>query len=100
MAAYVDNVAIKWGGNTWCHLVADSLSELHEIARLLGLRRKWFQVSASYPHYDVTAKTRARALELGVLIGDRKQIIRCARTLKSELASVPKQPNQLDLFSL
>lgn len=98
MAAYVDSMAIKWRGNTWCHLVADSLKELHETARQLGLRREWFQAAASYPHYDLTTQTRARAIMLGVLIGDRRQIIRCARALKSELASVPKPPTQLDLF--
>ncbi|WP_151449179.1 DUF4031 domain-containing protein [Lacisediminimonas profundi] len=98
MAAYVDNVAIEWRGNAWCHLVADSLNELHEIARRLGLRHEWFQVSASYPHYDLTAQTRARAIALGVLVGDRRQIIQCARALKDELASVPKPPVQLDLF--
>lgn len=99
MAAYVDSVAIKWRGNTWCHLVADSLSELHETARRLGLRREWFQSAASYPHYDLTTQTRARAIELGVLIGDRRQIIRCARALKNELASVPQSSAQLQLFS-
>lgn len=99
MTAYVDNVAIKWRGKTWCHLVADSLNELHETARQLGLRREWFQATASYPHYDLTTQTRVRAIRLGVLLGDRRQIIRCARALKNELASVPQPPTQLDLFS-
>jgi hypothetical protein len=99
MAAYVDNVAIKWRGNTWCHLVADSLTELHMTARQLGLRREWFQAAASYPHYDLTTQTRARAIKLGVLMGDRRQIIRCARALKNELVSIPQPSTQLELFS-
>ncbi|WGG50468.1 DUF4031 domain-containing protein [Rugamonas sp. DEMB1] len=99
MASYVDNVAIEWRGNTWCHLVADSLDELHNVARRLGLKKEWFQANASYPHYDVTSQTRARALELGVLTGNRRQIIQCARALKNELASVSKAPAQLELFS-
>lgn len=99
MTAYVDSIAIKWRGNTWCHLVADSLNELHDTARQLGLRREWFQAAASYPHYDLTTQTRARAIKLGVLLGDRRQIIRCARALKIELATVPQSPTQLELFT-
>ncbi|WP_341539482.1 DUF4031 domain-containing protein, partial [Pseudomonas viridiflava] len=32
MTIYVDNVKIKWAGSEWCHLVADSLDELHSFA--------------------------------------------------------------------
>ncbi len=47
------------------HLRADTLNELHEFARTLGLRRAWFQGRASrFPHYDLTttnARRRAKA---------------------------------------
>ena len=84
MAVYVDNECIAWEGRRWCHLVADTLPELHDFARQLGLRRAWFQ-RASYPHYDVTAEIRARALGLGALHADRYQLMACCRKLKAEM---------------
>lgn len=85
MAVYVDNVCITWKGRQWCHLVADSLSELHTFARKLGLKRSWFQDRASYPHYDITVLVRRRALALGALHADKVLLLACCRKLKEEL---------------
>lgn len=85
MTVYVDNERIEWRGKLWCHLVADSLNELHEFAAALGLRRNWFQGKASYPHYDVTTSVRDRALLLGATPGTKVQIIASARRLREEL---------------
>ena len=74
-----------WRGKLWCHLVADSLDELHAFAGALGLKRSWFQERAAYPHYDVTTEVRDRALRLGALQGRKAQIIASARLLRSEL---------------
>lgn len=84
MSVYVDNARVWWRGEKWCHLVADSLEELHRFADQIGLRREWFQASASYPHYDLTMWRRQRALVFGALVGERRQIIRCAKKLKVE----------------
>lgn len=84
MTIYVDNVKIKWAGSEWCHLVADSLDELHSFASQIGLQRKWFQSSASYPHYDIKVSIRTKAILLGAVPGTRKQIIECAKKLKAE----------------
>ncbi|MGT2430927.1 DUF4031 domain-containing protein [Cupriavidus basilensis] len=85
MTIYVDDECIPWRGKQWCHLVADSLTELHDFARRLGLRRSWFQERSVYPHYDVTVSVRDKALVLGASIGDRSTIITCAKRLKAEL---------------
>lgn len=99
MAVYVDNVRIRWRGKLWCHLVADSLEELHSFAQQIGLKRHWFQETASYPHYDVTIETRQMALSVGALKGSRVTIIACARSMKAELLSKhKKQSAQLSLF--
>lgn len=71
-------------GRKWCHLVADSLDELHHFASQLGLKRRWFQLMASYPHYDIPVDLREKALRLGAKIADRRQIILAARRLKAE----------------
>lgn len=85
MTVYVDNERIPWRGKLWCHLVADSLEELHQFADRLGLRRSWFQGKSSYPHYDITTVVRERALRLGALPGSRLQMITSAKFLRSEL---------------
>jgi hypothetical protein len=101
MAIYVDNAKIEWRGKLWCHLVADTLGELHAFANRLGLQREWFQSHASYPHYDITTIARERALLLGAMIGDRRTVILCARKLKAELHDqniTDKVQMQLSLF--
>lgn len=51
-----------------CHLTTDGpLEELHEFAARLGLRREWFQEHRLAPHYDLTIKLRARAIERGAI---------------------------------
>ena len=84
---YVDDELIPWRGKLWCHLVADSLPELHDFARRLGLREAWFQTKSVYPHYDVTVSVRDRALIMGASMGDRQTIIASAKLLKHELTS-------------
>lgn len=85
MAVFVDNERIEWRGKLWCHLVAESIDELHGFAAQLGLRRSWFQGKASYPHYDVTTSIRERALALGAHPGSKTQIIASAKLLRAEL---------------
>lgn len=87
MAVFVDDERISWKGRRWCHLVADSLEELHQFADRLGLKRDWFQDKASYPHYDVTVSVRSRALRLGAQPADKAQVLACCRKLKAEFAS-------------
>lgn len=85
MPVYVDNECISWRGKLWCHLVADSLDELHGFAKRLGLKRGWFQEQTRYPHYDVTVQVRERALRLGALDGDRALVVSCSKRLRVEI---------------
>jgi hypothetical protein len=49
----------------WCHMWADSVSELHEMAIKLGLKKSWFQDKRILPHYDLTPNKRTKAIKLG-----------------------------------
>ena len=99
LAIYVDNVRILWRGRHWCHLVADSLDELHQFAHTLGLKRAWFQAHASLPHYDVTVEIRGIALIRGAVAADRRMLISRGRQLKLELAEKrTASESQLRLF--
>ncbi|HJU71729.1 MAG TPA: DUF4031 domain-containing protein [Paucimonas sp.] len=99
MAVYVDNVRIAWRGRHWCHLVADSLDELHRFARSLGLKRTWFHAHASLPHYDITIEIRVMALSRGAVAADRRTLVSRGRQLKLELhVSIARAESQLRLF--
>jgi hypothetical protein len=50
-------------GHRWCHMMADTEAELHEMADKIGMKRAWFQGD----HYDLTPKRRAAALLLGAV---------------------------------
>lgn len=69
MTVYVDDPIWPFRGMVMCHMVADSLDELHELAAQIGMKREWFQdlPKASHPHYDLNEERRALALELGAV---------------------------------
>ena len=49
----------------FCHLLADTRGELHEIADQLGIPRRFFQDHPYRWHHDLPAHVRPRAIELG-----------------------------------
>lgn len=77
MTVYVDEVR-QWPTRIRCfqagsaHLTADTLEELHALARRIGLRRAWFQ-DVRIPHYDLTASKRAAALAAGAVFVPAKE---------------------------
>ncbi len=56
-----------------CHMLADDEEELHAMAEAIGMKRAWFQrpPKTSFPHYDLTASRRAKAIALGAREVDR-----------------------------
>lgn len=62
MAVLVDPAVWPWRGRKWAHLASDhSYAELHEFAARLGIPRRAFQGD----HYDIPARLRQRAVDLG-----------------------------------
>ncbi len=83
MAVYVDAPFVagvqvgRLGPDTqWCHMIADTEDELHEMATAIGLKRAWFQdKSGKIPHYDLVPSKRKLALKRGAIeIGSRQFI--------------------------
>ena len=87
MAVYVDEAIFPFRGMLMCHMVADTLGELHEMADQLGIKRAWFQPT-SFPHYDLHEPARARALELGAVEISRRQIALFMRRKRAEWREV------------
>ena len=67
MTVYVDTARHPFRGYIMCHMIADTLDELHTMADKIGMERRWFQAppKASHPHYDIPETKRARALSFG-----------------------------------
>ena len=78
MSVYVDDYRGKFRRMICCHMMADTLDELHTMAEAIGMKREWFQHKGpgSLPHYDVCLTRRKRAIELGAIelpIADRRR---------------------------
>lgn len=87
MAVYLDNLNANFRGMIMCHMVANSLQELHSMAGSIGVQRKWFQdlSKSMYPHYDICLSKKKLALSLGAKIADKKTIVTRAKQLREEI---------------
>ena len=85
MAIYVDRARVLFKDRVWCHMMADSLDELHHFAQLMKIDARLFHRTASYPHYDITLQMRVMAIAYGAIDADRKTIIACGKKLKLQL---------------
>lgn len=63
---YVDDAFVERYGHRWCHLLADSVEELHNFAATIGLSLRAFHSTARIPHYDITVSQRRWVLAKGV----------------------------------
>lgn len=80
---YVDRLCDRgWKLGANCHLIADSLEELHEFASAIGMRRAWFQNAVSCPHYDLTTKRRAMAVLRGAVELPRVEFVMKVREIR------------------
>ena len=61
MSVYVDDMRAPFRRMIMCHMIADTEDELHAMAALIGVARKWYQGN----HYDVCLQMRALAVANG-----------------------------------
>lgn len=87
MTVCVDEMR-EYPSGRWCHMLSDQedLTELHEMATRIGLKRGWFQGrDPRHPHYDLRATKRIQAISLGAIeVTDEEMIRRCVRKEKNE----------------
>lgn len=69
MAVYVDDMNAQYGRMKMVHMLADSDSELHEMADKIGVNRKWWQSpeKTSGSHYDICLSKKALAIKNGAI---------------------------------
>lgn len=62
MTVYVDDAEIPYKGMIMSHMIADSHTELLEMAVKIGLKRHWLQCPGTYrEHFDISLTMRDRA---------------------------------------
>ena len=96
MAVYVDDMRAGFGRMVMCHMVADTLDELHAMADRIGVARRWYQGPpvTRMPHYDIALSKRALAVQAGAhQIQWREAPAVARRCLASMAESTP--PNAL-----
>lgn len=53
----------RFGRMVMCHMVADTEDELHAMARIIGVPRRWYQGD----HHDICRSKRERAIRAGAV---------------------------------
>jgi hypothetical protein len=68
----------------WCHMIADTLEELHAMAARIGMKREWFQDKGRTPHYDLTPGRRAAAVKAGAIECNRSVFVAHMKRIRGE----------------
>jgi Protein of unknown function (DUF4031) len=96
VACYVDTVrsypdaGLRY--TEFCHLLADTREELHELADQLGFPRRFFQDHAWRWHYDLPAHLRTEAIKLGAIEISRRDVALMLRARRMALAQPDDHP--------
>ena len=78
MAVYVDKEQNPFRGMVMCHMLADTLEELHDMADRIGMSRAWYQPKST-PHYDLCEDRRRLAIAYGAVEIDRPRTVQIIR---------------------
>ncbi len=83
MSVYVDNAIYPYGRMVMCHMIADTLDELHAMADRIGVARRHYQgpPKTQTPHYDICKAKRALAVKHGAIEADRRTMVDVRRRL-------------------
>ena len=76
MAVYIDNFQAAYRNMIMCHMIADTLNELHDMAEAIGIHRRHFQnKNRHHPHYDICRSKRELAIKLGAIELDCRELV-------------------------
>ena len=80
MTVYVDDPRHPLGRMKMCHMLADTVDELHDMAESLGLKLEWFQGD----HYDVSLAKRKLAVSMGAKEVTSRDLVELRRRRREE----------------
>lgn len=84
MSVYVDKGKIAYRRMKMCHMLADTVEELHEMADKIGIKRKWFQ-DENTPHYDICQSKKELAISFGAIEADRNKVVELIRKYRETI---------------
>lgn len=88
MAVYVDTAIHILRDRRMCHMFSPDLDQLHDMANLIGIQRRWFQdpltMRVSWPHYDIDQPRRALAVGFGAIECDKYQTVAIAAIIQGK----------------
>lgn len=84
MTVFVDQSIYRYRRMIMCHMMADSLGELHAMADRIGVDRRHFQGDGKYPHYDICKSKRQQATFVGAVEVTAKEMIKHFRARKAK----------------
>lgn len=88
MAVYVDDMRAPYGRMVMYHMLADSTSELLEMADKIGVARRWLQKAGTvHEHFDICQSMRARAVKHGAIEIDRQRLVAIIRARRPALGN-------------
>lgn len=86
MSVYVDTAIHPLRDKLMCHMFSPDLDELHAMAELIDMPRRWFQdptrMPVSWPHYDIDQAKRALAVSFGAIECDKYQTVAMAAIIQ------------------
>ncbi len=90
MAVYVDSVRHPFRGMIMCHMWADSIEELLEMADKISVRRTHLQKppEASWVHFDISVTKKALAIKAGAILTDKYGPVLHVARLKGDQAKI------------
>jgi len=62
----------------FCHMVSDSIDELHEFAESIGIKKCWYENKRgkNQPHYDIRGQSIIKALSSGAKLVPRRELFK------------------------
>ena len=85
MTVYVDDMNAPFGRMIMVHMIADTDEELHAMAAVIGVQRKWWQAPPKHSsHYDICQSKKALAIAAGAVPVTYRQAAKMDRRRKVE----------------
>jgi len=84
MTVYVDNINIPYGRMIMCHMMADTVEELHQMADKIGIQRRWFQNKKDHPHYDISKTKKALAFQNGAVEVTPQELVKLMQKRRNQ----------------
>ena len=103
MAVYVDRLIDytgrtdwpKWRRKWWCHMTADSETELRAFGARLGLNPSWIEypTDPARVHFNVQSSFRTKAIELGAIEITSRQMVQQRHKARAAGHRAPQTTN-------